>query len=1528
MAKSDDAADDTKKREDVTCMAERLRIRSGKKPSYNEAEEMEDEPDWKEQEGETRYAATEPSKILRTNTSEDSCLACGGSGTVLCCDTCPAVYHLKCLIPPLKIVPRGIWSCPQCVNPLSEVDKILDCQMRPANADADEDSTSGPSTKKLVKQYLVKWKSMSYLHCSWIPLEEFEKVFKAYPRLRTRINNFHRQMDSVNISEEDWVPIRSEWTTVDRIIASRMSSDGREYLVKWKELAYDECTWEVEDDISAFRAEIERFNSIKARVKVQSQTPRKRKGFSVDGKETKRRRKSFEQYDQTPEFIVGGTLHPYQLEGLNFLRFAWLKGTHVILADEMGLGKTVQSISFLASLAEESVSSPHLVVAPLSTLRNWEREFATWAPHMNVVMYVGAAQARSVIRQYEFFFPKKVKPLKKHKGKKKSVSVPNQDKQERIKFDVLLTSYEMILFDTATLKQIKWECMIVDEGHRLKNKDSKLFQTLQQYSTNHRVLLTGTPLQNNLDELFMLMHFLDAGKFASLEEFQREFEDISQEEQVGRLHMMLAPHLLRRVKKDVMKDLPPKKELILRVELSSLQKEYYRAILTRNYQLLARRVGPQVSLNNVVMELRKVCAHPYMLEGVDQIINNKQEAYRQLLEASGKLYLLDKMMVKLKDQGHRVLIYSQFQHMLDILEDYLSYKQWNYERIDGKISGVERQIRIDRFNSPNSTRFCFILSTRAGGLGINLATADTVIIYDSDWNPHADLQAMARAHRLGQTNKVMIFRLVNRGTIDERMMQMTKKKMILEHLVVGRLKTQAGLNQEELDDILRYGAQELFADSNDEAVRARQIHYDDAAIERLLDRAQVASEDALADEEEENGFLKAFKVANFEYVDEEEAEAARAEEARKQAEADRKFAEVTAAERAQYWDNLLKEKYEEQHIVEERTELGKGKRSRKQVVSVEEDDLAGLADVSSDDEEEDREADWMETEASGSGRVLADSSGKKSHASKKRARVDTVEPPPLMEGEGKSFKVLGFTQSQRATFVQILMRFGLGDFDWSEFIPRMKQKTPEEIKEYGTLFLTHIAEDITDSPTFSDGVPKEGLRIQDVLVRLAILHLIKDKVKLLAENPSIPLFAIDIYNKFPGLKNSRFWKQEHDSKLLQAILKHGYGRWHAVVEDTDLGFQHVIRKELQLPPLNISTVGDPINKNAGVSSPIENKGPHIQEDGCSSMVEGQVKLPSVERACDVAGVGEVVATSAIEKRNQLPQVGSSESVLAQLRDVQKRLLEFVRKRVSLLEKALNAEYQKESIEEQKEFESINEDPEQEPRDTYVPSPVNQPQAEIGSSNFPALSPIDPEEVLTCALDNESNRLELARLYNEMCKVINENEQESFQTYTGNKSAGLRLRRNLRPLDSLCEEVVKILKVQLPPADFSVGLNQSSMQGEDHINGEDADVQSDSHEDDLGAGDEVNSDSKQHFANSKASPKKSSNSGVGTFSSTTATASTLSRGFQIGQEARCNTNSADLLTPYPKAGANIEVMEGREDRSGCLLMASRVIVLDD
>ncbi|CAK9216882.1 unnamed protein product [Sphagnum troendelagicum] len=1360
--------------EEFTSLAERLKARNRRKPSYAEVEAAEDEywaaEEEVEEEEEEEEAAVEGAaadgddeflEVLKMEQSEDFCSICHLGGDLLCCDNCTAVYHLGCLSPPLKVVPRGKWSCPRCLDPLGDVEKILDMQLRPLQLPQAGREHAGngvpPITSgSLVKHYLVKWKSRSYLHCSWVSAVDLERSMKVFSGLRMKLNHFHRQLEAAqnqNTPDEDWVPVRPEWTTVDRILDTRCVGDVREYNVKWKELGYDEVTWEVEDDVTAFQAEIDKYKSIMARPS------KKRKRLTLDNnKDLKRQCKDFKPYTKTPNFLVGGSLHSYQLEGLNFLRFAWQQSKHVILADEMGLGKTIQSISLLASLAAaDVVELPHLVVAPLSTLRNWEREFATWAPHMNVVMYVGSSKARAILRHYEFFFPKKIKKAayKKEKGKKKLNYL--ESKQERIKFDVLLTSYEMVNLDTFILKSLHWECLIVDEGHRLKNKDSKLFQTLQTFSTRHRILLTGTPLQNNLDELFMLMHFLDAGKFSSLEEFQQEFRDINQEEQVQRLHKMLAPHLLRRVKKDVMKELPPKKELILRVELSALQKEYYRAILTRNYQILSRNGGPQISLNNVVMELRKLCGHPYLLDGMEPQTRNQSEANRQLLMVSGKMVLLEKMMSKLKLQGHRVLIYSQFTRMLDILEDWLHVKKWGYERIDGKINGAERQVRIDRFNAPNSSKFCFLLSTRAGGLGINLATADTVIIYDSDWNPHADLQAMARAHRLGQTNKVMIFRLVTRGTIEERMMQLTKKKMVLEHLVVGRMKTQV-LNQEELDDILRYGAKELFTEG-DEAGKAGQIHYDDVAIERLLDRSQVVADVENVDDDEDNGLLNAFKVANYEVVNEDDTEEAEREA---QVELDAKTTDNFGA--SHFWDRLLKDRAlldQQEQVLEE---LGKGKRSRKQVLQTgllyeQDDDNAGMVEISSDEE-----ADWTPpVQPELPIRIVE----------QRIVEPRIVEPCPLMEGEGSTLKVLGFNHRQRSMFVHVLMRFGLGDFSWCEFIPRLKPKTMEEIKEYGTLFLSHIAEDINDSPTFYDGVPKEGLRIQDVLVRLAILHLIRDKVKALIEDPSMPLFSKGAHTyRYYSLRNTKVWKEEHDRKLLYAIcMRHGYGRWLDIVEDTQLGLQPVVRGELLLRGVDDSTAAGPSRNRdmGGEDAPIT--------------LEDEVQI----------GIG----ADKDEKEAYM----------------QKRMVDFIKRRVLLLEKVLNAEYHKVFLGDQGAVEELPQcmTSEGAMRTNYIPSmPVVAHKQTISREERPAPPtkpfPISVEEMEATAFDNDASRLKVAQIYNKMCHVVNENEGDTAQAYGGNKSAGLRLRKALREIEILCVEMRNTLFEQ--PLRKLVGMKQT------------------------------------------------------------------------------------------------------------------------
>ena len=313
-----------------------------------------------------------------------------------------------------------------------------------------------------------------------------------------------------------------------------------------------------------------------------------------------------------------------------------------------------------------------------------------------------------------------------------------------------MTSYELISIDAACLGSVHWEILVVDEAHRLKNAQSKFFKVLSGYGINFKLLLTGTPLQNNLEELFYLLNFLTPSKFNDLESFQANFTDIAKEEQVHKLHQLLGPHMLRRMKGDVLKNIPAKSEFIVRTNLAQMQKKFYRNILTHNFEALRAKSGAQSSLLNVMMELKKVANHPYLLPAASEeapIAPNGLFEIKAMTAACGKLVLMSKMMRKLKQQGHRVLIFSQMTKMLDLLEDFLDGEGYKYERIDGSITGSLRQEAIDRFNAEGAEQFCFLLSTRAGGLGINLYTADTVIIYDSDWNPHNDIQvALNHSH--------------------------------------------------------------------------------------------------------------------------------------------------------------------------------------------------------------------------------------------------------------------------------------------------------------------------------------------------------------------------------------------------------------------------------------------------------------------------------------------------------------------------------------------------------------------------------------------------------------------------------------------------------------------------------------------------------------------------------------------------------------------------------------------------------------
>ncbi|CAN6691706.1 unnamed protein product [Malus baccata var. baccata] len=714
-------------------------------------------------------------------------------------------------------------------------------------------------------EFLIKWKGQSHLHCQWKSISElqnlsgFKKVLnytkKVMEDARYRNTISREEIEVHDVSKEMDLDLIKQNSQVERIIADRIRQDssgdvGPEYLVKWQGLSYAEATWEKDVDIGFAQDAIDEFKAREAAMAVQ--------GKMVD-LQRKRSKGSLRKLEEQPEWLKGGKLRDYQLEGLNFLVNSWRNDTNVILADEMGLGKTVQSVSMLGFLQNaQQINGPFLVVVPLSTLSNWAKEFRKWLPDMNIIVYVGTRASREVCQQYEF-------------NNDKIVGRP-------IKFNALLTTYEVVLKDKAVLSKIKWNYLMVDEAHRLKNSEAQLYTNLLEFSTKNKLLITGTPLQNSVEELWALLHFLDPDKFKNKDDFVQNYKNLSSfnEIELANLHMELRPHILRRVIKDVEKSLPPKIERILRVEMSPLQKQYYKWILERNFHNLNKGVrGNQVSLLNIVVELKKCCNHPFLFEsadhgyGGDSSIKDGSKLERIIL-SSGKLVILDKLLMKLHETKHRVLIFSQMVRMLDILAEYMSIRGFQFQRLDGSTKADLRHQAMEHFNALGSEDFCFLLSTRAGGLGINLATADTVIIFDSDWNPQNDLQAMSRAHRIGQQEVVNIYRFVTSKSVEEDILERAKKKMVLDHLVIQKLNAEGRLEKKEskkgtlfdkneLSAILRFGAEELFKeDKNDEESKKGLLSMD---IDEILERAEKVEEKETA--EEGNELLSAFKVANF-----------------------------------------------------------------------------------------------------------------------------------------------------------------------------------------------------------------------------------------------------------------------------------------------------------------------------------------------------------------------------------------------------------------------------------------------------------------------------------------------------------------------------------------------------------------------------------------------------------------------------------------------------------------------------------------
>lgn len=598
---------------------------------------------------------------------------------------------------------------------------------------------------------------------------------------------------------------------------------------------------------------------------------------------------------QQPKLVSGGDMRDYQLEGLEWLKSLWMNDLCGILADEMGLGKTIQAISMIAFFKENNISGPFLVVAPLTTLNNWINEFAHWTPTIKTVLYHGSKQEREELRR-------------------KQMKMKDQGSDD---FPVVCTSYDISMNDKKYLANYNWRYIVVDEGHRLKNMDCKLIKELIEYRSANRLLITGTPLQNNIEELWSLLHFLLPDVFNDVTSFKKWFDfdsmidpkateneratvaEKSRKKLVSSIHAILKPFLLRRVKTDVEDKLPKKREYILYAPLTAEQKELYREIIggqarsylegkaverieaksrtaslkrkandsgrstpngkstktsrastpgsvasTRRGRPAARRQNyaditdrefnsrlrriengeaddlsssnsptpesetdlseieeqarvanlkaakkeiAHKKLQNPIMQARLACNSPHNFywpwmstteDGDDSTVDES------LVAASGKLLLLDCLLPALLEKNHKILIFSQFKTTLDILEAYLQDLREHLTcRIDGSIPHEDRQAQIDAFNNDSDYKI-FLLSTRAGGQGINLTAADTVILFDSDWNPQQDLQAMDRAHRIGQTRPVIVYRLATKGTVEEVLLEKAGRKRKLEKLVI------------------------------------------------------------------------------------------------------------------------------------------------------------------------------------------------------------------------------------------------------------------------------------------------------------------------------------------------------------------------------------------------------------------------------------------------------------------------------------------------------------------------------------------------------------------------------------------------------------------------------------------------------------------------------------------------------------------------------------------------------------------------
>ena len=694
------------------------------------------------------------------------CLSARDIDKLLCCDRtegsrCPTMIHLECLTPPLSAVPEGHWYC-------SELCRIVE-------------------TRKPAAPVVV-----------------------SAPRGRAA--TAHAHSSAVVVAAADLLDDEPGDSTK---MAARREVRADILAAKHRRLSFILSVWPT---MSFFHTDPDKQKNIIIKKKEALEATNPSTVFAWASLLAPRLGLTpANPILKTTPKVVRGEMRSYQLEGLSWLIAQHDRGANSIIADEMGLGKTLQTLSFLAVLnAALPFFAPYLVVCPLSVLPTWTAEAKRWVPGLASAALYG--------------------PVSERERQKAALIVNGQPT-----FSVLFTTYETLVQEQSWLSSAcHFRYLVLDEAQKIKAEDSLVAKAVRNVRSVYRLLLTGTPLQNNLRELWSLLNFIYPEVFNEhcKNAFEQAFQlpsdsggTVRDETFFAHAHSLLAPIMLRRLKAHVLAGLlPPKTEIVLHAPLSPVQRYHYRQILMTDAGQ-ARNDGQYRGLSALLMQLWKCCLHPFLFDGVEEVQVDEDGQMMHAVDerivwSSGKLCFLDLILTRLFAQKSKCLVYSQFTSMLSVLEEYCQWRGWKYLRLDGSTSLSRRRYYMYLFNRKTQNfedqHFVFLVSTKAGGVGINLQAANSVVLFDSSWNPFQDAQAEDRAHRMGQKDPVTIYRLLTRNTCEERVRFFAQQKLALKDFILKDDVESTVLEAEEeqlkqlysdqqIVDMVRFGREEMLA---------------------------------------------------------------------------------------------------------------------------------------------------------------------------------------------------------------------------------------------------------------------------------------------------------------------------------------------------------------------------------------------------------------------------------------------------------------------------------------------------------------------------------------------------------------------------------------------------------------------------------------------------------------------------------------------------------------------------------------------